>query len=688
MSKKKTAAPAVAAPTIAKSSPLLDSFEKQWYWHYALLVFLPFFVFIKTAGYEFIAFDDQGIILNNMHILGSIKHIGQSFTTDAFLSAHGDFYRPMQTVSFFVDAFIGNEKPWIYHLTNLVYHILTVVSVYLLLRRLGIRRLSALFAALIFSVHPMLASAISWVPSRGDILLGLFGTQMFICFIRYWEADEVPKKVLWLVLSFIGFALALFSKETAVLLPLLPILYLIFLTPKKVANHTKLVSYLTLGMFYLLCLLIGLLFYYLRGKVVTASPPDFILGIKPLINNLPSIPIFFAKAILPFQLSTMPLFSNGFVTIGVILLAAALWLTVRSIKWKDWLVLFGLGWFMLFLVPPLVFKLYYSNYLIEYYEHRSYMPMIGLFVVVGLVLDRVRKYAKLYLWGTILVTLTFTVLATFHSDNFKNSMAFFGRAADLGNAGALTKRGEIHYDQRDISSAMTDFEKAIEVSDGNYPPAYFNRANILTRQVKDYKKAEEDYSKALLLDTSFIDAYINRAEERILTSNFLGAMEDLNKAEQFDASNPKIYYTKAKVFTSANKFTEAEAMFSKAISMDSFSAESYNDRAYVRFRLKKYDGALADCDRAIQLFHDLQQGEFLNAYYNKAMILYETGKTKEAIAVFDITLSLANNFYFGYFYRGMAKKSINDMKGACADWQQSVNLGFAQAQDTIRAYCK
>jgi tetratricopeptide (TPR) repeat protein len=677
MSKKKTAAPTAAAPTIAKSSPLLDNFEQQWYWHYALLVLLPFFVFIKTAGYEFIAFDDQAIILNNMHILGSIKNIGQSFTTDAFLSHQGDFYRPMQTLSFFIDAFIGGEKPWIYHLTNLVYHILTVVSVYTLLRLVNIRTLSALFAALIFSVHPMLTSAISWVPSRGDILLGLFGIQTVICFIRYYKTG----KIIWIIVSCLAFALALFSKETAVLLPLLPLFYLLFIGKEKK-------GFLKFLPFLLASIAFACLFFFLRGKVVTMSPPDFILGIKPLINNLPGIPIFFAKALLPFQLSTMPLFGNGFVTIGIILLAAAIWLTVRSIGRKNWLVLFALGWFMLFLVPPLVFKIYYSRYLIEYYEHRSYMPMIGLFVLLGLLLDKLRKHATIYLWGSILVTLAFTLLATFHSDNFKNSMAFFGRAADLDNPGALTKRGEIYFDQRDVKSALSDFEKAIEASEGNYPPAYFNRANILTNQIKDYRKAEEDYSKALLLDTTFIDAYINRAAERILTSNFIGAMDDLNKAEQLDASNARIYYTKAKVFTSATKFNEAEAMFSKAIGIDSFSAEMYNDRAYVRFRLKMYDGALADCDRAILLFRDFKQGEFLNAYYNKAMILYETGKTKEAIEVFDITLSLANNFYFGYFYRGMAKKSINDMKGACADWQQSVNLGFTQAQDTIRAYCK
>jgi len=672
MSKKIKAAPPVATPTIAKSNPLMDRFENQLYWHYGLLVLLPFFVFIKTANFEFIEFDDVAIIVNNMGILDSIKNIGLSFKTDAFLSAHGDFYRPLQTVSYFLDALIGGERPLVYHLTNLIYHILTVVSVYTLLRLLNIRNLSALFAALIFSVHPLLASAISWIPSRGDVLLGLFGIQMFICFIRYWKTG----KTIWLVLSCLAFALAIFSKETAVLLPLLPLFYVYFLQDEKV-KFKRLLPFLGT------CIAAAAIFFFFRSKVVTSSPPDFILGIKPFINNLPGIPIFFSKFFVPFGLSTMPLFDSTATAVGFLLIAVSLWFVIKAIQRKQWMLVFGFAWFIMFIIPPMFFKLYYSKYLLEYYEHRSYMPVIGLIVVLALILDRIKKYNGLYLWGSIAVILVFTLTASVHSDNFKNSMTFFGKAADLGNPGAATKRGELYYGQRDVTSALADFDKAIETSEGNYPPAYFNRGNIRTNQQKDYKGAEEDYSKALALDTSYIQAYIGRANERILSSNFPGAFNDLDKAQQLDSYNVDIYYTRAKAFTSSTKFQEAEAMFTKAISMDTNRAEMYNDRAFIRYRLQDYKGALEDCNKAIELFP-----QFLNAYYNKGMIFYQTGKTKDAIETFDITLSLANNFYFGYFYRGMAKKRNNDLKGACEDWQQSVKLGFKQAEDTIRAYCK
>jgi hypothetical protein len=189
-------------------NPLIERFEKQTIWHIILLILLPFFLYIKVAGFEFIDFDDVAIIKNNFDILGHFSKIGIAFKTDAFISAHGDFYRPMQTVSFMLDALIGGDRPWIYHLFNLLYHILTVVSLYFFLRSLQIKNMASLFIALLFSVHPLLTAAVSWIPARGDVLIGLFGVLLFNTFGRYCRTKNTG----WLMLHSLLFALALFSK--------------------------------------------------------------------------------------------------------------------------------------------------------------------------------------------------------------------------------------------------------------------------------------------------------------------------------------------------------------------------------------------------------------------------------------------------------------------------------------------
>jgi tetratricopeptide (TPR) repeat protein len=676
--KKPTSINSKIKPTATLAKPayinhFLDNFAEQTIWHWFILALLPFFIYIKTTGFQFIDFDDVAIIKNNYPILSDIKNIGWAFKTDAFLTTTGDFYRPMQTVVFFIDAFIGGERPWIYHLSNVLLHILTVLALYSLLKKLGSRNLTALFIALIFSVHPLLSSAVSWIPATGDLLIGLFGVLLFLNFIKYTQTFSIGSFILNVLL----FLLALFSKETAVLFPVILLLYY-WLVSKETFKLKKIVP------LYLVWIICFAFFYFLRSKVVINTPPDFIVGINPFINNLPAIPISISKFLFPVSLSTMPLFEAMFTFFGMLLLIVFLFVLLKFIRLKKWLPVFGFVWFIVFIIPPMFFKLYYSNFLLEYYEHRLYLPIAGLMILLAFVLDDVlhKKAKRVYYFMPIAIVFLFSFMALNRSDDFKDSIAFFTNATNHNNAGACQKRGELYLKERDFNSALADFEQSIELSDQGYAPAFYYRGIVRSEQGKDHVGAEQDFSKAIGIDSIYIEAYINRASERIHTQNIPGAFEDLDKAKQYDSSNPKIYATLGKIYVSTSDFANAKAAFTKTILIDSFDAETYNNRAFAKYRLQEYYSALEDCNKATNLFP-----QFMNAYYNKGMIFLELKKPETAIKTFDTTLALADNFYFGYFYRGVAKKQMSNMKGACEDWQQSVNLGFNMAQDTINKYC-
>jgi tetratricopeptide (TPR) repeat protein len=674
MNKRKKQVAAIKITAVPAGNPLLDRFENQTLWHIILLVLLPFFVYVKTTGYELINFDDVTIISNNLGILTNIHNIGIAFKTDAFVHLHGDYYRPLQTITFMIDSVIGAGRPLVYHLSNLIYHLLTVVSLYFLLRSLAIKNLTALFAALLFSLHPLLASAVSWVPARGDLLVALFGVLLFTCFINYFKTG----KKIYIFLHIVLFLLALLSKEVAIVFPVL-LLFCYFFVLNEKFNIKKLLP------FFIAWVSLFAFFYLLRSKVVIASPPPFIFGITPFLSNLAAIPIVLAKSILPLNLSPMPLFEPAFTLAGSVILLLLIILVIKYSLQKKWLVLMGFVWFIAFMVPPMFFKLYYSQFLIEYYEHRAYLPIIGLIIMLAFILNNkvFRANNKLLNWLPVIVIILFTFQASIHSDNFKDSYTFFGRAIDLNNAAAANLRGELYMASRDFTNAQSDLEKALALSDEGYPPALYNMGKIQSLVIKDHTAAEAYFTKTLNLDTTYIDAYIDRANERITNKNIAGAFNDINKAKQLDSFNAKIYSTLGSVYVNTSDFRSAVTGFSKAISLDSGYAEAYNDRAYSLYRLQQYDSALADCQRATNLFP-----QFMNAYYNKGMAYLALNKPQVAIKTFDTTLALTDNFYFGYFYRGMAKKQMNDMKGACSDWQQSVSLGFTMAQDTINKYCK
>ena len=142
------------------------------------LVLVPSVLYFRVINFNFVNFDDTNLITDNYNIIGDIGNVPRAFITDAYLSHQSNFYRPLQTVSFMIDAQISGQNPWAYHLTNLILLILISIALFILLNRLGIKREIALLLSLLYSVHPMLTSAVCWIPARGDLFLTLFGLQI------------------------------------------------------------------------------------------------------------------------------------------------------------------------------------------------------------------------------------------------------------------------------------------------------------------------------------------------------------------------------------------------------------------------------------------------------------------------------------------------------------------------------
>jgi len=664
-------------PTETALKPsVFDRFEDQPMWHILILLIVPFFIYIKAVGFDYIHLDDVAILQNNAFNLSHWQNIGIFFKTDIFLSRYSNLYRPVQTVSFMLDTILGAGRTWLYHLSNLIYHLLTVISLYSLLRFLKIKNLAAFILSFFFALHPLLAGAVSWIPARADVLVGLWIVLSLLTFGKYIKTG----KPLQLILHILFFALAVFTKETAVLFPILFLFYYSLILNENI-NSKKTI------LFVVVWVAIIALFFYLRSKAIATDLPAGAVGIDAFINNLPTLSILLAKAFIPVSLSPMPLFESTFTTLGTLLLLLLLIIVIKKALSKQLLPLLGYIWFLVLLAGCLPFQLKDSKFLQAYSEQEVYLPLIGLTILLAYLLheklqnDSREKYA----WFSLLIVLIFIPLASVYSDSYKDSEAYFGRAAELNNAGAYTKRGEeyINSTPKDYVNALADFNSAVEVSGGAYAPAYYDLGRVTADYIKNHQDAETDFTQAILLDSTVIDPYIDRADERLKLQNANGAVLDLMKAQSMDSTDSRIYYTFGKVYIGARNFPIAIEKLSKAIALNNYYTEAYTDRALAYYQLSNYPKAIEDCNKAISI-----NRAFFTAYYNKAMVYYAMNKMDTTVKLLDTTLALADNFYFGYFYRGMAKKQLHDMKGACSDWQESLSLGFAMAADTIKRYCK
>lgn len=141
----------------------------------------------------------------------------------------GDFLRPVTYLLYFLDYRLWGTWPAGFHLTNLLLHLATVAGIFFLGCNLGFGRRAAAGAALIFSVLPVHAEAVAWMAARFDLLAACLMVWAFVLYLRFQRTGS-PRVYL---LALAVFLLAMLSKESAYVLPLLLLAAEFLLLPKR-----------------------------------------------------------------------------------------------------------------------------------------------------------------------------------------------------------------------------------------------------------------------------------------------------------------------------------------------------------------------------------------------------------------------------------------------------------------------
>jgi hypothetical protein len=138
-----------------------------------------------------------------------------------FTNAAGDgFYRPLGAVSFALESLWAGFDPVRWHALSLAFHAVNAVLVLWLAWRLGASRFAGLFAAILFAVHGSRPENVVWIASRYDLLATIFVLAGLLFFLRARGAVGRGGLV-WHAAAFFSMVLALLSKESAFIFPLL-----------------------------------------------------------------------------------------------------------------------------------------------------------------------------------------------------------------------------------------------------------------------------------------------------------------------------------------------------------------------------------------------------------------------------------------------------------------------------------
>jgi tetratricopeptide (TPR) repeat protein len=396
------------------------------------------------------------------------------------------------------DAQFSGSNPFFYHLTNVFIHIITSCVVFIFLQKIKIRKEISFLFSVIFAVHPVLTQAVAWIPGRNDSLLTLFSLLSVIFFINFIESGKIRNAVWHLVF----FAAALFTKESGLLIPGMIVLYIFLFKKDQLLSVKSYIAFAWAG-------IAGV--WYLLRVIALQDPIKYTIGeaLASIYQGLPAVVLDLGKVFFPVNLSVLPILQDSTLIWGFAAILLTFLLIIFSKNKNYKLILFGIVWFLIFLLPSFISP--DTQYVPYFLEHRIYLPIVGLFIIlseVGFIKKfSLSKRAGILVFGTLIFVLI--VVNFIHTSVFRDKLIFWQSAVSSSPHHPLAHKnlGAMDYLAGDLDKAEAEDIKTLELSPEE--AMIHNNLGLIYAAKGDAKKAEEEYKKELEINPGYDNALFN-----------------------------------------------------------------------------------------------------------------------------------------------------------------------------------
>jgi len=461
--------------------------------------------------------DDQALILRDP-LIRSWQLIWEGFQHFLFTDATAsDFYRPLQRLSYTLDYAAFFISPFGYHLVSILWHAAAAIALFyfakefLALCKVGqLHRVRiALFAALIWVLHPVQSAAVVYVSGRADPLSAAFGFLALFFLLRMLQAIGNLKWLFGIGAGICFLATAL-SKEIGLIFLLVG-----FVLVLAQARRGGLLGMIGLTMAVLIA------YFGLRWPAEhPATPPATHVPalVRPIVAAR-AVAEYTGLLILPWHLHMereVATYPFGFVPasleaaswrelqtlLGLVLIAAATWTLWRLRRQRE-IFLFFLFSLVCYLPVSGIISL---NATVA--EHWLYLPSAFLFLAVVAAVD---SLGSKIVWACLTIWLLFLPLRTFaRTFDWKDQRTFLTQTiADGGNsARMLINLGGLELSEGHLDAARQALEKAL----AKEPDNALARLNLAAVKIK---AREFPVARALLNQIAEPDDLRARAQESL-----------------------------------------------------------------------------------------------------------------------------------------------------------------------------
>ncbi|MEW6108629.1 MAG: tetratricopeptide repeat protein [Nitrospirota bacterium] len=461
----------------------------------AFLVLVSLLLYAVTLRNGFVW--DSELVIKDPTIK-DLKYLPSYFTEDTLANQRKDnpgsvyvlkYYRPLLKVFYLFEYKAFGMNPMGYNAVNILLNAAVVALCFILVLDITGNIRIAFLSSLIYAVNPARVEAVSWFYSVSIILMALFCLLSLIFYHR--------RKYISSLISFIA---ALFVRESAVLFPLILILYEFLIHRQRSAR-----GYLKIIYFFFFT---GV---YLAARQAVAGPPPLTdLDLFTLFNSISVIikryvKIFFITDA-PVTAYQMKLFNaldpevviSYFLLAGLLTAGALIWLKKRE-------YLFWYIWFFVWIAMSFNIGKF-ADYMMA--EKELYLASLGFSVLL----------AEIAVNLPVRKIIAHLLLAGFITAHFGISFSrnFFWR------------------------DSVTYLEKLLQFAPDFYLPHYA-LANYYASG-KEFDKAFDEFRKTVILFPKYSMAYNNMGNIYYLKGLNKDALAMWEKAIGTDPANPQPYY--------------------------------------------------------------------------------------------------------------------------------------------------
>ena len=624
-----------------------------------LLIVTTAAVYGQVIQFDFVEFDDQFYIQQNLHVSAGLTREGIKW---AFTATEHSTWQPLTWLSLMLDAQLyGTTNAGGYHFTNLLLHIMNTIILFGVLQSMTAATWRNAFVAALFALHPFHVESVVWIAARKDVLSGLFGLLAIWAYVSYSRRSGIG----WYLLVTAMLATGLMAKPMLVTLPMVFLLLdywpLNRIRLRRAANDHgntiienpsltsagyphRSVGFLLVEKVPMLALsaISSIVTFWVQrlGKAVVSI--DQIPLSDRIDNAFVSYARYMGKTIWPQDLSVLyphPNLAGGVPwTDGQVKGAAALLLVITMLLIllvRKRYAIVGWLWFLGTLVPVIG--------LVQIGKHSMadrfmYLPLIGLFIIAGwglqdLIIYRERRGQRIRSAVSVLVAVVLVACMSFtwlQTRKWRNSETLFQHALAVTPNKLFMHQflGKILTDRNRYEEATEHFHQALKIKE-DYLPVLHDLGRVLMLEGQ-FEESQRYFRRALHIDPNHAGSLFHLGEIFYAQKKIDDAIRYYHFTLASEPNHIQAMNNLGATMAMRRQYRKAARQFEHILEIEPDSYEAYINLGRTRLLQKNLPGhvdkAIRLLRRAVQINPNSADGHaLLSTALNRA------GRTEEAL---------------------------------------------------------